>query len=306
VSKSLNPVPDLKILFEGSLGWPERRKVGGVVNHSPGPSYTVTWNTTGLTNGSYQLKATFTDTAGNTSTSAKVTVAVTVNNPNKLVITSAAVTGVADLGGGANLGPITVQQQTATGTPVNAAVGGLTVTLSGPSGSSFASSQFASSVTTVTIPNGDPSTTFWYGNSNTGTPTITVSASGLTSGSQQETITTAPAGLGIVITGGTGTPIASCGAVSTSYTCTITGDGFPFGDVTVYATFVNSTGTQIVYSHTQTSTIFETGWNTGNVTIAANASSSNPNTLTASHAGNSTKTSTLTFGPYTLTINVKS
>jgi len=86
----------------------------------------------------------------------------------------------------------------------------------------------------------------------------------------------------------------------------LTGDRFPFGDVTFYATFVNSTGTQVVYSHTQASTIFETGWNSGRVSIAANASSSNPNTLTVSHAGNSTKASTLTFGPYTLTINVKS
>jgi hypothetical protein len=42
------------------------------------------------------------------------------------------------------------------------------------------------------------------------------------------------------------------------------------------------------------------------VTIAAGASSSSPNSLTASHTLNTTKTSTLTFGPYTLTITVSS
>ena len=225
------------------------------------------------------------------------------NVGNVLVITSAPVSGAAS--SKANLGPITVQQQTTGGTPVNAGSGGLTVNLSGPAGSSFAASQFGTSVTSVTIPAGSSSATFWYANSSTGTPTITAAASGLVSGTQKETITTAPAGLGIVVVGGTGTPVAACGTPSSSYTCAVTGVGSG-GNVTFYVTFVNSSGTQVVYSSAQSSTINETGQNTGSVTIAANASSSNPNTLTASHTGASTKTSTLTFGPYTLTITVDS
>jgi hypothetical protein len=108
-----------------------------------------------------------------------------------------------------------------------------------------------------------------------------------------------------VATGSTGTPSVNCGSVSTSYTCAVTGVGNG-GTVVFYAEFVNSSGTPVVYSATQASTITETGQNTGSATIAANASSSSPTTLSASHTGNTTKTSTLTFGPYTLTITVSS
>ncbi len=111
-------------------------------------------------------------------------------------------------------------------------------------------------------------------------------------------------GLGIVKTGGTGTPVVSCGTPSASYTCNVTGTGMA-GNVVFTVTFVNSSGTATVYS-TQSSTITESGNNTGSVTINGGASSSSPSTLTASHTGSSTKTSTLTFGSFTLTINVSS
>jgi hypothetical protein len=66
-------------------------------------------------------------------------------------------------------------------------------------------------------------------------------------------------------------------------------------------TFWNSGKSAVVYSATQASTINETGHGTGSVTINANAAGSSPNGLTVSPG-----TSTLTFGPYTLTINVSS
>ena len=223
----------------------------------------------------------------------------------KLVITSSAVSG--STSSTPNLGLITVQRQTGAGSPITTG-GALTVNLSSSpsSGATFGTTQFAgTTVTSVTIASGASSATFWYGLTTTGTPTITAAATSYVSGSQQETITTAPAGLGIVITGGSGTPVKACGTISTSYTCAVTGTGGS-GNVVFDVTFVNSSGTQVVYSATQASTITESGNDTGSVTINANASSSSPSTLTASHSGGSVKTSTLTFGPYTLTITVGS
>ena len=50
---------------------------------------------------------------------------------------------------------------------------------------------------------------------------------------QQSFTISTPAGLGIVITGGSGTPKASCGSVSVNYTCNITGVGSGFADLDV-------------------------------------------------------------------------
>ncbi len=221
---------------------------------------------------------------------------------SRLAITSGPVSGASSAT--ANLGPVTVQEQDQYG---NATTSAETVSLSSSSGTGlFATSQFGAAVTSVSIPSGQSSATFYYGDQNTGSPVITGAKAGLTSGTQQETITAAPAGLGIALApGSTGSPSISCGAVSTSYTCAVTGVGNS-GSVVFYATFVNSSGAQVTYSSTQASTITETGHDTGSATIAAGASSSSPNTLTASHQGASTKTSTLTFGPYTLTITVSS
>ena len=204
----------------------------------------------------------------------------------------------------ANLGTITVELRDGAGAPI--VTGTTTVNLAGPTGSSFGTSQFGSGTTTLTISGSASTATFWYGNSNTGGPTITASATGFVSGSQQETITTAPAGLGMAITGGSGTPVVSCGSVSTNYTCAVSGVGSG-GDVDYTVSFDNSSGSPVVYSATQSSTIAAAGSVTpSSVTIRANSSSSSPNTLDSSHSGGSTKTTTLTFGPYTLKITVDS
>lgn len=236
-------------------------------------------------------------------TTSAVTFNETTSAGNQLIFTTSAVSG--STSSTANLGEITIQRQNG-GSPIT--TGNLTVNLSslGAGTGVFATTQFGASVGSVTITAGNSTATFWYGNSAVGSPTITAAATGFTSGTQQETITTAPAGLGITLaSGSTGTPVISCGTPSTNYTCNVTGVDNA-GSVVVYVTFWDSGKNPVVYSATQASTIAETGQNTGSVIIGANASSSNPNTLTAGHSGNSTKTSTLTFGPYTLTINVSS
>ena len=110
-------------------------------------------------------------------------------------------------------------------------------------------------------------------------------------------------GLGIVKVGGTGITV-SCGTPAASYTCSVTGTGNG-GSVTFYVTFVDPAGTPTAYS-ASASTITESGQNSGTVQILGGQSSSSPGTLSAGHTGNSTKTSTLTFGSFTLTINVSS
>jgi hypothetical protein len=218
-----------------------------------------------------------------------------------LVISSPAVSGAES--STPNLGPMTVRRQAGSGGSITTG-GALTVNLtsSSSSGASFGTTQFASAqVTSVTIPSGQSSATFWFGSATTGTPTITASAPNYVSGTQQVTITTSPAGLGIALAAGTaGSPAVKCGAVSVSDTCTVTGVGAG-QSVAFLATFWDSTQGPIVYSATQASTIDETGQSTGGVTIPANASDSSPGTLTASVG-----TSTLTFGPFTLTIGVSS
>jgi len=58
-----------------------------------GPSYSVSWDTTSVPNGSYDLQATFVDKLGSTSTTAKVT--VTVNNTFQVSATSPQTAGAA-------------------------------------------------------------------------------------------------------------------------------------------------------------------------------------------------------------------
>ena len=147
-------------------------------------------------------------------------------DPETLVISSGPVSGATS--STPNLGPITVRRQTGSGTPITTG-SALTVNLtsSPSSGATFGTTQFASApVTSVTIPSGQSTATFWYGLTTTGGPTITASATNYVSGTQLETITTAPVGLGMALaTGSTGSPVISCGPPSTSYTCHVTGVG---------------------------------------------------------------------------------
>lgn len=237
---------------------------------------------------------TLTATQGST---AGTTGSFTVNPAavNALAFTSAAVSGTASTT--ATLGPITVQEQDRYGNPTTTAE---TVNLSSTSAKGvFSATQGGTNVTSVTIPAGQSSVNFYYGDQNAGTPTITAAKGGLSSATQQETITVAPAGLAITLTP-TSNGTLTCQAIAATYSCLIFGLG-PGGSATFTVSFETATGAPAVYSTTQSSTITETGNDPGSVTIAPGASSSSPNTLSVS-TGNPLAESTLTFGPYTLNI----
>ena len=120
---------------------------------------------------------------------------------SQLAITSSPVTGVAS--NAATVGPITVAEEDAYGNPVLARLGGQTVGLSSNSTGTtiFSPSDAATSPSAVTIPEGNSSTTFWYGDTAAASPTITASVSGFISGSQAETIAAGPGSQFLVTSG---------------------------------------------------------------------------------------------------------
>ncbi len=110
---------------------------------------------------------------------------ITTGPPAKLAFTSAAVSGAASSSD--TLGPITVQEQDAVGNPTTTAV---TVNLTSTSGTgTFAATSGGTAITSINIPAGSSSATFFYGDPTAGTPTLTAAATGLTSATQVETIT---------------------------------------------------------------------------------------------------------------------
>ena len=113
------------------------------------------------------------------------------SGPTKLVLTGPA-SGSASAT--ASLGPFTVTEETASGTLTTV---GETVNLTSNSAGTYLfnttqGSTGPTGATSVTIPSGQSSATFYYGDTHAATPTITASVSGLTSGTQQETITSGP------------------------------------------------------------------------------------------------------------------
>ena len=144
---------------------------------------------------------TATATGLTTDTSTSITVVAGVAGAvNKLAFTTSALSATA--GVTANMGPITVQEQDANGNPTITAE---TVTLSSNStGTKFFSATSGGtsggSITTVSIPSGSSSATFYYSDAKSGSPVITASATGLTSATQTETITAPvpPAGTSVV------------------------------------------------------------------------------------------------------------
>ena len=111
---------------------------------------------------------------------------------------------------GVSSATITVQRQTVTGSALTS--GSLTVSLAtSPAGSGvFRNTADTSTITTVTIANGASSASFRYRPSATGSPTLTVSATGYTPASQVETVgnpklvfTTAPQSLTNGVSSGT-------------------------------------------------------------------------------------------------------
>ena len=90
----------------------------------------------------------------------------------------------------AALGPITVQEQSVGGVPTTVTE---TVNLSSSSGGDvFSTTPGGADVTSVTIPAGSSTATFYYGDTAAGHPTITASATNLTSATQGATINVGP------------------------------------------------------------------------------------------------------------------
>ncbi len=109
--------------------------------------------------------------------------------PTKLVFLTGPLSGPAS--NRATLGPVTVQEQTAGS---QATTLPLTVTLASTSnGAIFSLTQNGSTpVTTVTIPAGSSTATFYYGDTKAGSPRITASSGALTAATQNETISAGP------------------------------------------------------------------------------------------------------------------
>jgi hypothetical protein len=108
-----------------------------------------------------------------------------------LAITSTPVSGT--VSATSTIGPITVQQQDGYGNPVPAQTGGIVVSLSSsstlnPSFSAISQTGSVPNVTSVAIPAGASSATFFYGDEQAGSPTITTSLLGLSSGTQVESL----------------------------------------------------------------------------------------------------------------------
>ncbi len=119
---------------------------------------------------------------------------ITPGTAGQLIFTTTTRSGAAS--NSATLGPITIQEQDVYG---NATTSATTVNLSSSSSGihEFAAISGGTPVTSVSIPAGNSTASFFYGDTKAGTPVVTAAATGLTSGTQAETIT-----------GGTGTQLA--------------------------------------------------------------------------------------------------
>ena len=161
-------------------------------------TFTNGTRTTTAVTGSNGLATTSTLTANATVGGYSVTAAATAGSaafpltniirpPTKFVITSGAVSGIASAT--ANLGPITVVSEDSWSLPVVAPAGGTVVNLASNSTGTkvFSATANGAAATSVTIPAGETSTTFYYGDTRSGTPLLTASGV-LTSATQTETV----------------------------------------------------------------------------------------------------------------------
>jgi hypothetical protein len=137
----------------------------------------------------YTLAASSTGYSGTISSSLAVTPAAA----SKLVLTAGS-TLAGTASSAALLGPVTLQRQDAYGNPVTAGTTTVTLATSTATGV-FAATANGAKATTVGIPAGASSASFFYGDSKVGTASITAAAPGLAApAAVTATITAAPAG----------------------------------------------------------------------------------------------------------------
>ncbi|MCQ6271202.1 hypothetical protein M8J71_11995 [Pseudarthrobacter sp. R1] len=113
---------------------------------------------------------------------------------SKLTVTSsAALTGPAS--SAAILGPVTLQRQDAYGNAVTAGISSVSLATSSAGATIFAAAANGAKISTVTIPAGSSSASFFYGDTKAGTATITAASQGLAAPAPvTATITAAAAG----------------------------------------------------------------------------------------------------------------
>ncbi|MDR3645017.1 MAG: invasin domain 3-containing protein, partial [Clostridia bacterium] len=160
--------------------------VSGTTNSSGQATFTVK-NTKVET-----VTYTATDQTDSVTVSQTAQVQFVAGSASKLVFTGAALQGT--MGNLATVGPITVTAEDQNGNVAKVNSDTVVNLNSNSAGTAvFSKTSGGQAVTSVTIAAGSSSTSFYYGDTKTGTPTITASAPGLTSGTQSETITAAPA-----------------------------------------------------------------------------------------------------------------
>jgi aryl-phospho-beta-D-glucosidase BglC (GH1 family) len=170
-------------------------------------SFMVTLNGTPVLTGLHPTRSTFTSIGGTFYAGAGTqTLALVSTGPDSTttfideVQLTAVVPGAAtqvvlltvpqSLATGVASSAITVQLENASGLAVDAGSGGVAVNLSTTSNQGRFLNGGGVLTTAVTIPTGSSTTTFTYTDGSAGTPTLTASASGLTSATQQETVQT--------------------------------------------------------------------------------------------------------------------
>ncbi len=201
-------------------------------NERTSDSASIAWTATGGSV-SASLASSTTFTAGTTAGPASVTASftglasVTKNfsllpgTATKLAFTVGA---AQTLTAGAASAQITVQIRDLFNNPVTAGTNVIVTLSSTSSGGQFStSSSFTSTITTITIPSGSNSATFFYKDTVAGSPTLTASSAGLTSATTTFTINPAAASK-LVFTSGIGQTL-TVGTVSSQITVQIQ-DGF--------------------------------------------------------------------------------
>jgi predicted GH43/DUF377 family glycosyl hydrolase len=230
-------------------------------------------------------------------TSAITTFTITSTNASKLVFTA----GLGQyLSAGQLSGQITVQRLDQYGNPVTS--GSITVTLNSTSlGATFYSDAGTTPATSVVIVNGSSTVSFWYVDTIAGSPVLTASASGLTSGGTIFVIASASASK-LVFTAGAGQSL-NAGQVSSVITVQRFdqyGNPATSGNITVYLS--SSSGTGIFFSdsggtHQITQVTIFSG--SSSASFYYNDTAAGTPTLTASSSGLNSATTQFTINAAT-------
>ncbi|MGA2838500.1 MAG: hypothetical protein ABSF84_18115, partial [Acidimicrobiales bacterium] len=246
-------------------------------------SVTLPANTTSVTAYYGDTKAgtpTITAAATGLSPSATQGETITAGTAAQLVFTTTTKTGPASAS--PTVGPITVQEQDAYG---NVTTTAMTVNLSSSSTGTheFAATSGGTAVTSINITAGNSTATFYYGDQKAGAPVITAAATGLTSGTQAESIT-ALTGTQLAITS-----TAFSGAASASATNAFT--------VTLEDTYGNTTtkatATTVNLSSTSTGT-HEFAATSGGTAVTSVTLPANTSSVTAYYGDEKAGTPTIT------------